>query len=861
MQIYNEIGKLNIYRLWSGITICLLLIMSFDISAQVIFEENFDDGLPSDWESTFNEPGQGWLHGDETTLSSQYFTFSENVFAGNAFMGANDDGCMPDGEDPSAAVNCDSSMDYLITPSIDLSDYSSVVLSFNAFYTGAYSSLLNIDISSDGGESWDENIFEVEGNMIWMNHFLYLNQYTGLDNVKIRFHHDDNGGTTNWASGAGIDDVKIMVLDNDLGIKLKHKIIDYSMFPISQLGEDGFGEIIAEVINYGVDQTNVTATVSIDSIDFSTTPISLVNMATYTSEAIDIGENTTTQISLGSDFEVENAHYVFRTSVNYDEIDEDFNKADNEHIHITQINEDFISRALRLDFTEFEDTTLIPKDYNLSLGGFSENDIRKAVSFEIFEASYIEQVNISIQNPEGLTRIGIFESDPDSSPTAEPLYESAFFDPADFAELTADQINTVPVPINCPYLLEPGKYWLSVYERADPDIGLIYSTHYSPLNQSVYLNSPNFTDEWLANPYDITPLIDVALSQELNMTSPATIVTLSQTENTSNLGIIMQAAVDNDDPTTASGYCNIIWTINGEEINNENSNSLTYEFSEFTDYEVCVNVESLDGTILQDCIMAELICDLAVNSTSTPSSISLEVENGSGNYEYNWSNDDNTSTINNLEEETEYTVTITDGVCTEELSLTTEACDLEAYLDDFEFEYPECYIHFYLDIDNSFATPSDPANHNIIWTDINDSIVGTEETLTICSEDVIGTFFITVTDIFGCEVNTEIPLLPDDIGGSCPCTTTNETIEGLANFEIYPNPTANEVTIDFDLDRNVDFQLTIFNVAGERVMETATQELNTFTQTFDLSEFANGVYMVQLTFDNKVMMERLMISK
>ncbi len=819
---------------------------SASINAQVIFEEDFEDGLPEDWESTFNEPGQGWMHGDEATLTSQYFTFPENVFAGNAFMGANDDGCMPNGEAPTSAANCDSSMDYLITPSIDLSDYPGVVLSFNAFYTGAYNSLMNIDISGDGGETWDENVYEVGDNTAWTNHVVPISDYGGLSDVKIRFHHDDNGGTTSWASGAGVDDVMLAVPDfNDMAVRLNHKTVDYASFPLSQLGEEGFGEINAELINLGVDATDVTVTVSIDSLDFSTDPISFANVASYTSEAQDVGAGQSTTISLGSDFEAENAFYVIRTSVDYAEIDEDVNEANNEHIHVTQLNEFFISRALTLNFAALEDSTIAPEGFALTLGGDNAADTRNASSFDIYEASYVEQVNISIQNPEGLTRIGIFESDPDSSPAAEPLYESGFFDPADFAELTPDQINTVPVPITCPPLLEPGKYWISVYEQTGANVNLVYSTHYLPLGQSVYLSGEDFSDVWWANPNSIMPLIDVALTQELSITSPATNLELS--DDASGFEIDIDASVTDDDGFLG-GFCEITWTVDGDVITEyDGQTSFNYEFDAFGTYEVCAIVESLDGTELEECVTVELECSLDADEDVTPGSITIEVDGGSGNYEYDWSNGDDSEEATGLEPGTEYTVVVSDGDCEQEFTFETAECDVSVSEDGISYDNNEATIE--LDIDNSYYSTSGATNeHTITWTNEDGDEVGDELTVTV---DASGTYTATVSDPAGCEATVEVDVSIVDI----------ETIEGLANFEMYPNPTANEVTIDFDLDRNVDFQLTIFNVAGERVMETATQELNTFTQTFDLSEFANGVYMVQLTFDNKVMMERLMISK
>ena len=178
--------------------ILVLIILTFSftslitINAQTtILSEDFESGsLPAGWTRTQAAGSDGWLFG--TNLSSTYWSIPSHT----TYAASNDDNC-----------DCNMSVDYLITPALDLTTYNAVVLNFEAFFDGAYGSSAYVRVSTDGGSTWDL-VKTLQENDSWQTVIVNLTYYAGQSNIKIGFHHNDNG---NWASGFAIDNVLLNV--------------------------------------------------------------------------------------------------------------------------------------------------------------------------------------------------------------------------------------------------------------------------------------------------------------------------------------------------------------------------------------------------------------------------------------------------------------------------------------------------------------------------------------------------------------------------------------------------------------------------------------------------------------------------
>ena len=128
-------------RILSLSTICILLTHS--LFAQTILSEDFESGSPGAWSQTTNATDGGWLFGTAATMSSTYWAV--NTSNTTNIAASNDDNC-----------NCDKSVDYFITPTLDLSSSSSVFMNFDVYFGGytygGATEVLTIEASTNGGD-------------------------------------------------------------------------------------------------------------------------------------------------------------------------------------------------------------------------------------------------------------------------------------------------------------------------------------------------------------------------------------------------------------------------------------------------------------------------------------------------------------------------------------------------------------------------------------------------------------------------------------------------------------------------------------------------------------------------------------
>ena len=161
----------------------------------VIYSENFDNGIPSTWTQTTNATDGGFLGGNSTSLSSQYFSFTN---PGSNFVATNDDGC-----------NCDKSNEYLITDVIDLSGYSVMHATFKSFYYGATlqgaTEVAEFLYSTNGGATWT-SLGTIDPAGDWETQWIDVTAACGNANVQFAFNYQDGGG---WLYGLGIDDFAV----------------------------------------------------------------------------------------------------------------------------------------------------------------------------------------------------------------------------------------------------------------------------------------------------------------------------------------------------------------------------------------------------------------------------------------------------------------------------------------------------------------------------------------------------------------------------------------------------------------------------------------------------------------------------
>ncbi|MEA3504747.1 MAG: carboxypeptidase regulatory-like domain-containing protein, partial [Bacteroidota bacterium] len=241
-------------------------------SGGVDWTQDFEGDFPPEgWNTTTN--GAGWI-GTENG-SSTYWDIPNHT----KYACANDDG---------AGSGNDGSNDYLISPIQGFVGFTAGTLSFESFYTGAYSQAAYVEFSTDGGASW-EVIYTVAASDSWETITIDLAEYLTNEyaQVLIGFHADDNGS---WASGWAIDDVSL-----SLGIGARdiddREYLGYNVYRNDELLTD---EPIAETeyYDYGVSggyyDYYVTAAYSTGDSDPS-------NVASVEIEVINPAQNLTAE--------------------------------------------------------------------------------------------------------------------------------------------------------------------------------------------------------------------------------------------------------------------------------------------------------------------------------------------------------------------------------------------------------------------------------------------------------------------------------------------------------------------------------------------------------------------------------------
>ena len=108
---------------------------------------------------------------------------------------------------------------------------------------------------------------------------------------------------------------------------------------------------------------------------------------------------------------------------------------------------------------------------------------------------------------------------------------------------------------------------------------------------------------------------------------------------------------------------------------------------------------------------------------------------------------------------------------------------------------------------------------NGVWSNVLPTIDQTNNTLTYDFTELVG--FTTIT------------------GSSVNATLSLELIEINDFVKVYPNPATDYLFIKSALN----YQSTLYNIAGQRVLESSSKELNVL-------DFPTGVYLLQLKSEN-----------
>lgn len=251
----------------------------------VIYSTDFNSGIPTGWTQSTQATDGGFLAGSASTLSSSYFTIND---PGSNFVATNDDGC-----------NCNKADEYLITDTVDLSNYSVMHATFKSFFYGAtYSGATEAAeflYTTNGGSTWT-TLATIDPSGDWMSQWIDVSAACGSSNVQFAFNYQDGGG---WLYGLGIDDFALFAPYNfDVAVESLNMPatlgLNNAPFTIEgTLKNYGGSTITSATINYSVNGgTAVTASLTGLSIapydTYSWTHTSTWNPSTTGNYTLDI---------------------------------------------------------------------------------------------------------------------------------------------------------------------------------------------------------------------------------------------------------------------------------------------------------------------------------------------------------------------------------------------------------------------------------------------------------------------------------------------------------------------------------------------------------------------------------------------
>lgn len=244
-----------------------------------------------------------------------------------------------------------------------------------------------------------------------------------------------------------------------------------------------------------------------------------------------------------------------------------------------------------------------------------------------------------------------------------------------------------------------------------------------------------------------------------------------------------------------------------------------------TDQNNCVaqsatSIQNIPAASISNIVVTDVSCAKAGNG-----SILVDLSGGTGALSPSWSNGVKTEDLVNVGGGT-YTLTVKDS----------ENCISDTTITIAE---PSPLVIDLVIVDNSpSATSVITANvsggSQIYDYDWNNGAI----TQTI-SNLAVGTYTLVVTDSENCNADTTI-----NIG--------NVSIQNTAwieNINLYPNPVNQELQIDISLKNMADIKLSILNTIGQKVYEQYLNAVQKTTQNINTSQYAEGVYYLQIESD------------
>lgn len=98
----------------------------------------------------------------------------------------------------------------------------------------------------------------------------------------------------------------------------------------------------------------------------------------------------------------------------------------------------------------------------------------------------------------------------------------------------------------------------------------------------------------------------------------------------------------------------------------------------------------------------------------------------------------------------------------------------------------------------------------------------------------------------------------------CPNSVTGDEVMMTpidAIFNVYPNPTSGELNIQYNLSKESDVIITVYDAVGKEVYSSKDQNVTNNRKVVDLSNQSNGVYFVNMVSNDKTIVKKVMLAR
>ena len=135
------------------------------------------------------------------------------------------------------------------------------------------------------------------------------------------------------------------------------------------------------------------------------------------------------------------------------------------------------------------------------------------------------------------------------------------------------------------------------------------------------------------------------------------------------------------------------------------------------------------------------------------------------------------------------------------------------------------------------------------WT-LDGEVFSTEEDLTGLSG---GEYVLQVIDANGCELFTETIVVST--------LTNTDELDLVESLQLFPNPTTGNIQLQIDLTASSSIQVVMHDITGKTLFTEQQEQLSSAQYSWDLSEYANGVYLIKIIIDDAVITKRITLQK